>query len=64
VDTRFPAATAGVAASLIRVPPIADLVSVLKGLSIVLRVGVPGVGYGAEAMLEIHRQLIVTWQYA
>jgi hypothetical protein len=29
VDTRFPAATAGVAASLIRVPPIADLVSVL-----------------------------------
>jgi hypothetical protein len=35
VDTRFPAATAGVAASLIRVPPIADLVSVLKGLSIV-----------------------------
>src|SRR5215218_648108 len=29
LDTRFPAATAGVAASLIRVPPIADLVSVL-----------------------------------
>ena len=28
VDTRFPAATAGVAASLTRVPPIADLVSV------------------------------------
>jgi hypothetical protein len=29
VDTRFPAATAGVAASLIRVPPIVDLVPVL-----------------------------------
>jgi hypothetical protein len=28
VNTRFPAATAGVAASLTRVPPIADLVSV------------------------------------
>ena len=28
VDTRFPAATAGVAASLTRVPPIANLVSV------------------------------------
>ena len=40
MDTRFPAATAGVAASLIRVPLIADLVSVLKDLSIVLRVGV------------------------
>jgi hypothetical protein len=29
MDTRFPAATAGVAASLMRVPPIADVVSVL-----------------------------------